>query len=174
MKKILLIASLVISPFTSAQLYKWVDPDGVVHYSDRNPGEQTQQEALPDRLKNLNTRKQPLETETALPYTTFEISSPKAEDTVRNADDKADIVINIQPPLTEPHFLQVYLDGLQVGEKTKSTALTLQQMKKGLHRLQAHIVDEQGLSLMKTEEISFTFRRPADLSKIAPNLVPPQ
>ena len=61
----------------------------------------------------------------------------------------------------------------EVGEKTKSTELTLQALKKGIHRLQGKIIDEAGQTISVTDEVTFQFRKPADLTKIAPNLVPP-
>ena len=154
------------------QMYKWTDPNGVVHYTDRQPDESIRQDALPDHLKILGNRKKEIEEDTQAAYTAFTFIKPEADATVRNDNGTVNISLQVDPPLTESHFLQIYLDGLEVGEKTKSTALTLQNVKKGIHRLQAQIVDVSGQQVMQTEEVSFQYREAADLSKIAPNLVP--
>lgn len=168
------IASLILllSTPTVAELYKWTDTDGIVHYTDRLPAEGIQPEALPGRLKTLKNKKTSKKDDSEdNVYSEFLISKPEADSSVRNEQGTVDILISINPPLIESHFLQIYLDGLQVGDRTKTTALTLQQMQKGIHRLQAQIVDEAGLEIMKTATVSFEYREPADLSKIAPNLV---
>lgn len=170
--KYTLVLTLVFLPaICSSQMYKWTDADGVVHYTDRQPDESIRQDDLPDRLKSLGTGKKDIQADMEAEYSIFAVSKPEADATVRNDKGTVDISIQVDPPLTENHFLQVYLDGLEVGEKTKSTALTLHNIKKGIHRLQAQIVDVSGQQIMKTEEVSFQYRESADLSKIAPNLV---
>ena len=171
MKQVLPLSLILVTTVCSAELYKWTDEDGVVHYTDRMPTEQVQQQAVPDHLKSLGFSKPPQQTEPESIYSKFLISLPAADAIVRSVDATVNIVVQIDPPLVEDHFLQVYLDGLEVGDKTKSTALTLQKMKKGVHRLQAQVVDKDGQQVLKSEEISFEYREPADLTKIAPNLV---
>ena len=151
--KYALVLSLIFLPaLGSAQMYKWTDADGVVHYTDRQPDKNIKQDVLPDRLRALGARKA-ASSESEAAYTVFQASKPAADSTIRNDKGTVDIAFTIEPPMTEFHFLQVYLDGLEVGEKTKSTALTLHNVKKGIHRLQAGIVDADGQQVMKTEEI---------------------
>lgn len=171
MKQVLPLSLILVTTLCSAELYKWSDVDGVVHYTDRMPTGQVQQQALPDHLKSLGVSKPPQQTEQESIYSKLVITLPAADDIIRTPDETVNIVVQIDPPMVEDHFLQVYLDGLEVGDKTKSTALTLQKMKKGVHRLQAQIVDSAGQQVLKSEEITFEYRQPADLSKIAPNLV---
>lgn len=173
MKILIAIAGLLCAANVSAELYKWIDQDGGVHYTDKRPDDSAQQQELSGYLSRISNKKKPEVAEDENPYTAFTIASPGQGDTVRNEGSTMDIVVNIDPPLTVKHFLQIYLDGLEVGEKTKSTELTLQQLKKGTHRLQAKIIDEAGQIISTTEEVTFMFRKPADMTKIAPNLVPP-
>ena len=173
MKKIFIVTALVFSTTAFAELYKWVDENGVIHYTDRPPSDSVEQQELKGPLARLGKKKEtPLQVESI--YSTCEITSPEGDSTVRSAESTIDIVVNIDPPLTENHHLQIYLDGLEVGEKTKSTELTLQKMKKGIHRLQGKILDENNQEVSKTSEVTFQFRKPADLSTIAPNLVSPE
>ena len=173
MKTFIVISSLLFASTASAELFKWIDQDGVIHYSDKRPGETASQQQLSGYLSRLENKKPASEEDKNNNYSTFTIMQPKNDSTIRKADANMDIMVQIDPPLTEKHYLQIYLDGLEVGEKTKSTELTLQKMKKGLHRLQARIVDMDGQTISTTEEISFQFRKPVDLSRIAPNLTPP-
>ncbi len=173
MKILIAIISLLFAANVSAELYKWIDENGVVHYTDKRPDDNVQQQELSGYLTRLANKKATEEAEIQNPYQVLMISSPAQGETVRNLEPSMDIVVEIDPPLTERHFLQIYLDGLEVGEKTKSTELTLDKLKKGTHRLQAKIVDDSGQTITMTEEVTFQFRKPANLSEIAPNLVPP-
>ena len=170
MKRIIAFSLLIFSSIGSAELYKWTDADGVVHYTDRLPSADVQQDYLPARLKSLRTGNSQETSEENSVYSTFSINQPAPEATVRTDNATVDIVVQIEPPLTENHFLQSYLDGLEVGDKTKSTALTLQEMQFGTHRLQARIIDNDNLEIMKTAEVTFSYREPLDLSTVAPNL----
>jgi hypothetical protein len=136
------------------------------------PAADAQQQQLPDRLKSLGSLKVSSQDGPETVYATFIIERPKPDAIVRNVQPAVDITVKIEPPLSEEHFLQLYLDGLEVGEKTKLTALTLQEIVTGIHRLQGKIISTAGEEIMKTQEISFEFRKLADLSKIAPNLAP--
>ena len=173
MKILIAITSLLFAANVSAELYKWIDQNGITHYTDKRPDETVQQQELSGYLARITNRKQPDASDSENPYPAFTITSPGEGETVRNAEAKMDVAIQIDPPLTETHFLQIYLDGLEVGEKTKSTELTLQQLRKGAHRLQARILDEDGQTISTTPEVTFQFREPADLRKIAPNLASP-
>lgn len=173
MKILIAITSLLVAANVSAELYKWIDQDGVTHYTDKRPDERAQQQELSGYLARISNKKEPEALESEAPYPDFTITSPGQGETVRNAEAQMDIAIQIDPPLTEKHFLQIYLDGLEVGEQTKATELRLQQVRKGTHRLLARIVDENGQTISTTPEVTFQFREPADLKKIAPNLASP-
>ena len=139
MKILLLISSLLFAANVSAELYKWIDQDGGVHYTDKRPDDTAQQQELSGYLARIGNKDQSEAAQDETTYTSFTIAKPGPGETVRNAEPNMDIVIQIEPPLTEKHFLQIYLDGLEVGGKTKSTELTLQQLNNGIHRLQAKI-----------------------------------
>jgi len=173
MKIIILVTSLLFAAAVSAELYKWIDQDGVVHYTDKRPAETAQQQELSGYLTRIANKNKPETVKAETPYSTFSITSPTQGERVWNAESTLDVLVQIDPALTEEHFLQVYLDGLLVSGKIRSTKLTLQQLNKGTHNLQAEIVDEAGQTISKTDEITFQFRDPADLRKIAPNLAPP-
>lgn len=153
-----------------AGLYKWTDSYGVIYYSDKAPVSETEQLQIPNHLKALADKPTDKPGDSASQYSQFFISKPEADETIRNNENTVDILVTLEPPLIEKHFLQIYLDGLTVGDKTKNPALTLHKMKKGVHRLQAKIVNETGEPIEKTAEVSFEYRNIVDLSKIAPNL----
>ncbi|NNJ92602.1 MAG: DUF4124 domain-containing protein [Gammaproteobacteria bacterium] len=167
------MTSLLLAANVSAELYKWIDQDGVVHYTDKRPAETGQQQELSGYLARIAKKNKPEAEEAQAPYSAFAITSPTQGERVWNAESTMDVVVQIDPALTDEHFLQVYLDGLAVTGKIKSNELTLQQLNKGSHNLQAEIVDEAGQTLSKTDKVTFQFRDPADLRKIAPNLAPP-
>jgi hypothetical protein len=172
MKTFIVIFSLLFAATASAELFKWIDQDGVIHYSDKRPAETATQQELSGYLVRLANKKQD-EEDTENLYSTFNITQPENDSIIRKDGANINFKVQIDPPLTEKHFLQIYLDGLELGKKTRSTELRLQRIKKGMHRLQARIVDMDGQIISTTDEITFQFRKAVDLSKIAPNLTTP-
>ena len=164
MKK-LLICLLFVSPLVDAALYKWKDADGNIHYTDRKPVETEQVEKVPDYLLKAGGQ-DPLNP--ASVYEQFEISSPQPDEIIRSQGDSVDIAVSVTPPLLETHFLKIFVDGLQAGDLTKSTRLTLQQLDKGIHRIRVELVDETGTSLSQAKSVSFEFRDAVEITNPAP------
>lgn len=173
MKYILLSILVLLSLPLQAQLYKWVDEDGVTHYTDRRPEPGGQQQQLSPSLERISQKKTPPEQAAEDAYPVFVISKPRNDDIVRSPGNSIDITVSIDPPLSENDFFQLYIDGLAAGETMKSTELTLGNVSKGTHRIQAAIVTSEGVELKRTPEVTFEFKNPVDLQTIAPNLVNP-
>ena len=171
MKRLIPLPLILLSSICSAQLYKWTDADGVVHYTDRLPSTDVNHEVLPNRLKTLNKGlKQQLEEEAVGAYETFTLLKPETGATVHSEDQTVPLEIKIEPALADDHFVQIYLDGQEVGDKTKATSLILQRIRPGAHNIYALILDDEENQLMRSETVSFTFRKALDLKKVAPNL----
>ena len=66
--------------------------------------------------------------------------------------------MQLTPALRAKHAIVVSMDGQKVGEGT-STQLTLQNLPRGTHTVQAAVVDAAGVELARTEMVTFHLQR---------------
>ena len=156
MRTIVATLAILMAGGALAQAYKWVDANGVVHYSDRpQPGAEEIQLPQSDRRSTFNrsaatTPVQPAtdDDEANQPgrpfaYESIEITSPSPEETLWNIEGTLDVVINVQPALRQEDNLRVYFDG---GEPitVRGTRLQIPDVFRGVHNIQAEIRDANG------------------------------
>ncbi|MBI3171227.1 MAG: DUF4124 domain-containing protein, partial [Hydrocarboniphaga effusa] len=121
MRALLFALLFLAAASASAEVYKWVDEKGVVHYTDQPPS----QNARPAKLPPLQTYKegtkpkldrqaspdngarQPVMASPAL-----KISSPAPEETFRgDAQGQVPVSVQMTPALGDAQFLIYHLDG---------------------------------------------------------------
>ena len=105
-----------------AQAYRWVDENGVVHYSDR-PVDGAEQILLPRDNQQRRPTPPPRTTtaqqsapdeqaqEESVGYESLIISSPAPEETLWNIEGVLNVSLSIQPGLQPGHRVRVYFDG---------------------------------------------------------------
>jgi len=163
MKDILLnslLLSVTLFAFTaSAQLYKGLDEDGHVVYSDQ-PFENSEKftpaslsvisspKAAPK--KTVATEEEPAE----FKYTDFDIASPKNNETIWDAP-QINISLRLKPDLNlaEGHTAWLLMDGKVVVKNSKSTSLQIGRTERGAHQLQAQVRDKEGKVVVRTRSI---------------------
>ncbi len=163
-----------------AQAYRWVDQDGIVHYSDR-PQEGAEQIQLPEN--NAPVRRFASTTSTApaaaedaagqepaaaFSYESIEISAPGAEETLWNLGGVLNVTLNVQPALRPGHRVRVYFDGNE--QMVSGSSFQIQEVYRGVHNLQVEVLDETGKLMGRSQPNRFyvqqnTIRRPT----ISPN-----
>ncbi len=146
-----------------AQAYKWVDDDGVVHYSDR-PREGAERIELP----KSSTRRAPApartvsrqptaaateETPAAFKYESLEITTPAAEETLWNIETILNVSLSVKPALQTGHRIRAYLDG--EPRMVSGTSFQLEEIYRGIHNLQVEIVDETGKLMIRSRTNRF-------------------
>jgi hypothetical protein len=144
-----------------AQIYRWVDEDGVVHYSDQpGPGaEEVQLQSAPTIRMPAPRRRSAArpavedEQERASGYERLEFASPAAEETLWNIGGILDVSLSLQPALQQGHQVRVYFDGSPVS--VNSTRFQLQEVYRGTHNLQAEVLDRSGALMIRSEPIRF-------------------
>lgn len=185
MKNIILISLLGIltiyfSAITYADIYRSVDENGVVTYSDQ-PNSKSEAVALPaaniaiqpvapSKTTDANntentanpanaTEAKPAATEKK-PYTTFAIASPKDQDTFHNATELP-ISVSVDPALQKGDKLRFYFDDAQFGGETTNTTMTIPKvyegkeiLVRGSHTISVSLINEQGSEIMKTPTIT--------------------
>ena len=147
-----------------AQAYKWVDADGVVHYSDR-PEEGAERIVLPQDSRRSSPPPAPRSTVTrpaekdaepapaAFKYESIEFSTPAAEETLWNIESVLNVSLSVEPALQSGHQIRVYFDG--EPRMVSGTSFQLEEVYRGVHNLQAEIVDEQGKLMIRSRANRF-------------------
>lgn len=162
MRYVLLTLLLILMLPASAEMYRWVDEKGKVHFSDRPPtGETKPYEPPPiltvpagpagDFSSDDKTDKKPTK------YKSISIITP-ADDTVFTPDRTASIItaINLQPGLQAEfgHQVGLYLDG-ELYSKGSQFSFTLKDLPRGTHTLSAAVLSKKGNPIIKSDSISF-------------------
>jgi hypothetical protein len=160
MRTLLIFLSLLIPVLATAQVYKWVDASGKVHYSDRPV---TGAEPLPVPLKKVpqpqGTPAAPIPASPG-PYAQFEVLTPEPNATLRDAEGNLTIGLVLEPSLMEGHRLQLLLDGGPVTGDVPGTQLMVKGLPFGSHDLQAQILDAGGTLIAASSTVRFHLRKP--------------
>ena len=175
MRLIVVLLALTIATSTSAAVYKWVQPDGTVIYSDRAPSENTAPSELPE-LQEIklpppprpSPDNPPTDTESAQParqaYTKFEITEPANNSTFRDNAGQVTVKLDLAPSLQEGDMVTILLDGKEIGQG-KSNALSLTNVDRGTHTLRAEVKNAQGATVISASPITFTLQRASLLQR---------
>lgn len=146
-----------------AQAYKWIDEDGVVHYSDRpQPGaEQVELPKAPPRSSAAATMSsnrvgssrgdeaaEPPSQEAPFRYESLTIASPAAEETLWNIEGVLNVSLDLRPALQPGHRVRVYFDG--EPQMVRGTSFQLEEVWRGVHNLQAEVLDETGKLMIRS------------------------
>jgi hypothetical protein len=144
------------------EAYRWVDEDGVVHYSDR-PREGAEAIQLP--APNVaTTRRVPQRSadageggqqpeQPAPGYSSIEIVSPKSEETLWNIEGVLNVSVALQPALQAGHQVRAYFDGQM--QPVSGTSFQLQEVWRGVHNIQVEVVDATGRLLIRSQPNRF-------------------
>jgi len=162
------ILLLVVVTTARADVYKSIDAGGEVVYSDRpdRGAERVMMPPLPSYTpppsRTLNRSSSIVEQPQ---YTSFTLTSPASEATIRNNLGTVVIETVLTPALmtAQGHGIQFYLDGVAHGAVIESPTVTLSNIDRGEHTLSARVVDAAGKVLMATGEITVFVKRASKL-----------
>lgn len=164
----ILMALLFVSwPVAAAEeMWRWVDEEGVVHYSDRpHPGAERvllesaqsyKPPALPSRADARSGETEAEGSGDGVAYTELRVVSPEPEETLWNIGGELEVQLSISPGLAQGHQLRVYLDGSRVEEVPEGrTRFTLGEVFRGEHTLRAAVVDQDGQEVVSSDPVVF-------------------
>jgi len=159
-----LFVAVVLVMLTGTSIYKHVDEDGNVRYSDQ-PGAGAEELDLrppsasePERRPAMPARPhadRDAVVEDSAAYERLRIARPEHEGTVRDNLGNVTVVAHVQPRLRENHYLQLYLDGSATDGPQKSTTFQLTDVHRGEHQLQVRVVDRLGNKVMESPRSIF-------------------
>ena len=159
---------LVSSSLFAAETYRWVDKDGVTHYSDQpTPGAQRiplNTAPAPGSVAPPATAARPAEPAQPFSYAGCEISSPN-QDEVFTAPGGVSASLNVLPGLQPGHSIAMQLNGSRVsGWPPGSTGYLLQNLFRGSYTLVALVTDAAGRTVCSSKPVIFHVRQPSMLT----------
>jgi len=163
-RTILVLLGLLAAGAVVADAYTWTDEDGIVHYSDRpQPGATRIELADPNSGRSPAPQRRATtsspdneDTTTAagpIRYESFEVTSPGAEETLWNIEGVLNASLSLTPALQPGHQVRVYLDGNQ--QMVSGMSFQLDEVYRGVHNLQAEVLDETGQMMIRTRTNRF-------------------
>jgi hypothetical protein len=144
------------------EAYRWVDEDGVVHYSDR-PRDGAEQIELP--TPNVTATRQrttpattsrdeaPAEESPVVRYDSIEVVSPAAEETLWNIEGVLSVSVALSPALQPGHQMRAYHNGQMTP--VSGTSFQIQEVWRGSHNIQVEVVDETGKLMIRSKSTRF-------------------
>lgn len=149
----------------SAEVYKTVDKQGRVTYTDTPPAKTTPKAV---ELPSINTM--PGTQATAIPSSDnsqppatadyqLEITNPSNGTTLLPEERSVNISVNLNPALGEGMQLAYYLDGTLI-EQTTQLGISLNEPPRGEHKLSAAVLDDEGKTLVQSQTVTIVVMRP--------------
>ena len=162
-RTILVLLGLLAMPCALAEeAYVWTDEDGVVHYSDRpQPGAKRVELQAPNTSRSPRRGAQEADEgddEAAQPaaafrYESFEVANPGPEETLWNIEGTLNVTLALTPALQPGHRIRVYFDGNP--RMVNGTTFQLDEVWRGVHNLQAEVLDETGNMMIRSRTNRF-------------------
>lgn len=157
----LVLLGLLATAAASAEVWRWVDDDGVVHFSDtpregaervdvsearRTTGAQLYRDTSPAGDEQA-AEEQPFQ------YDSLTITSPGAEETLWNIEGTLNVTLSLSPGLQSGHQVRVHFDGSP--QLVNSTSFTIDEVWRGVHNIQAEVLDETGRLMIRSQHNRF-------------------
>ncbi len=155
-------------------VYKWVDENGVVHYSD-----QPHENAQKVELKSPQTYSAPKTTggnvagirppqPPSAPYRSCDISEPTNDQMYMNTSTVT-AGVTLLPVARTGDQVVVMLDGQRVpGVPPGGGAFSISPVDRGTHTMQATVQDSTGRAVCQSQTVTFHVHQPSLLSPTQP------
>lgn len=172
MMRIPLLAALLLLPLlATAQIYKTVDAQGNVSYSDTPPESGPSEQV---ELRQTNSTPAPQMEEVPAASATdstpaaeegegysVSIASPANETTIPMGPGNVAINASVEPGLSQGALLQLYVDGSPSGNPQSSSSWTLTNVFRGAHDLKVAVVSNKNDLLAESESVRVYVLRPS-------------
>jgi hypothetical protein len=166
------ITLALLATVSYAQIYKQVDEDGNVTFTDQPPAD-----GQPVELGTTNTAPPPVNayprraapSEKAAKSTyTATITSPANETIIPNGPGNFSVSATVSPALQGDHRLQLLIDGTPVQEPQKGGSWSLTNVFRGEHSLVVSVIDETGAQVTASEPVIVFVFRPSTHKRAKP------
>lgn len=148
MRHLICLTIMLTSAFAQATVYKWVDKDGKVHYSDEPQANAQVLELTEKTLNNIAppAAPKPITATQAIEEVRYqvEIVSPTEEATLRNNNGDFDVTVQLTPEIDGQYLLALKLDGKLIGTPQASNTFKLTNIDRGEHILVVDAMTQNG------------------------------
>lgn len=165
----------------SADVYKVVDEDGNVTYTDTPPKDGSGPIKLaPLSVIETPTYEQPAKADAEAEetkemslkylrnhYSDFAIVSPQQEESVWNPDAAMPVAWSTRYQLQDGMQVTIYIDGQQQA-KTTDQIIPVPELDRGEHKVEAQLTDSRNRKIATAEPITFFVRRPGLYNRAGP------
>ena len=171
MRSKVFLLCLLLSGTAFGQLYRWVDKDGTVHYSD-TPHPEAEELDLPEP-QTYDGGRLPAARPAAPQapagvqgdgepgnYALVQITRPVLDQTFWNVGGQIPVSISLEPTLKRGDRVRLYLDDQPVEDfPTTGTSHVLSEVWRGSHTLRVEVIDASGQVLAQSEMVVFHVRQ---------------
>jgi len=155
-----------------AKIYRHVDTQGNVTFSDKPLAKSTSEKVEEVELKEpmiMPSYESPVKTAKSNTATTSEVEfkpsittnynlnivSPADDEGVRANDGTITVKLTTGSVLADGHVLIAMIDGMDFNEGTTSQTITLKNVDRGTHSLSVKVVDAEGQVISTSKAITF-------------------
>lgn len=152
-----------------SKVYKYTDEDGKVHYTDKKPSADAQEEKLKsiiiipvkdlDPVTSTRRREEHKEVQAAKKFENFVINTPSAGSTISGSGGNVLATVNLQEELHSNYRIKFYIDGLPHG-KVKSDSQLIGDVFRGEHTIYAEMIEASTRRvILTTPPVTFYVRQ---------------
>jgi len=160
----LMIVLASFSLVCMAQVYKHVDENGNVTFTDQPPPN-----SVPIEIREPNSLTAPAKIEYAPkakpePATAgyeVKITAPANETVIPRGPGNFSVSASVAPSLQSGATLQLLIDGVAQGEPQRSSSWALTNVYRGTRLLSVAVLDDRGKELAKSPEVTVYVFRPS-------------
>lgn len=182
MRTLLLLAAAVLAlPAASQEIWRWVDKDGVVHYSDSpdSPDAKLISVLEPSTYEGAAATpaiapagSQDEEEPAASPYDSLSIVSPSPDQVFFGAGAVITAAADLGGTLRPDHSVVFFVNGDR--RPADGLSLDLSGLPRGSYFLRASVLDQSGNPIISSPQTTFHVRMPSVLSPQSPQAPRPR
>ncbi len=164
---LMLIALAFVLPAAAQTIYKVVDEDGNVTYTDQKPTDDAEPMDLPElNVLEGNSEPPPVisessSTEQREPLQ-LRIVSPQNEENIRGTANRLSVNLESNVDIPPTALIVFYIDG-EAQNPVQSLSATFEEVPRGTHTLRAELQTPSGRVLAGTETITVYMRQASRL-----------
>jgi len=171
-----LVLLILLSASVQADVYKSVDENGEVSFSDQ-PTPNAQRMKLPELptykappVPDFSSSPKTTPAPVASPYDSVKIVAPENDATIRDNQGVVSVQVALEPPLMikQGHKIQFYLNGEPHGIPIGTTSISFSNLDRGTYTLTASVVDASGAVLMTSDPVVFHLHQESVLNPNSP------
>jgi hypothetical protein len=164
---------LMSAAATAATVYKWVDENGVTHYSDQpHPKAQTLEVEAAQSYGGraapaaASATASPATNAPAASYSLCELYKPEPEENFQNTSTIT-AKLRLEPTLVPGHRVAIALDGKRLtNQPTDVSEFVISNIERGQHSVMVVVYDERGRPACTTSAVTFHVHQPSRQSPV--------